>query len=226
MCNSLGTTKKKHKLCAVYWVLANLPHSSLSSIYLAVLCKSNDVKTYGYGKVLEPLLRDPRTLEEVYMSKVQYRVQWLTIWELTAYLLSLRVSQGSTIACFAQERVVIFNYVKLHLVLSACEQKNKRHLNKTFWGEERLCFHKQLNSFSRHLWLYSRSCSQYFGGYCPKRAVSLLSITCIKTTFYIGLPEYSYSEVVRQDKQTSCVTTHTHFPLCIVMTLFLIQKAK
>lgn len=65
MCNPLGTTKKKHKPCAVYWVLANLPHSSLSSIYLAVLCKSNDVKTYGYGKVLEPLLRDPRTLEEL-----------------------------------------------------------------------------------------------------------------------------------------------------------------
>lgn len=34
-CNPLGTSRKKHKLCAVYWVLANLPpgsHSSLSSI--------------------------------------------------------------------------------------------------------------------------------------------------------------------------------------------------
>lgn len=65
MCNPLDTSRKKHKLCAVYWVLANLPHSALSSIYLAVLCKSNDVKTYGYDKVSEPLLRDLQTLEEL-----------------------------------------------------------------------------------------------------------------------------------------------------------------
>lgn len=68
MCNPLGTLRKKHKLCAIYWMLANLPHgshSSLSSIYLAVLCKSNDVKTYGYDKVSEPLLRDLQTLEEL-----------------------------------------------------------------------------------------------------------------------------------------------------------------
>lgn len=57
-CNPLGTSRKKHKLCSVYWILGNLPpgsHSSLSSIYLAVLCKSCDVKTYGYKTVLEPL---------------------------------------------------------------------------------------------------------------------------------------------------------------------------
>ena len=67
-CNPLGTSRKKHKLCAVYWVLANLPpgcHSSLSSIYLSVLCKSDDVKTYGYDKVFEPLLQDLKTLEEL-----------------------------------------------------------------------------------------------------------------------------------------------------------------
>lgn len=66
-CNPLGTSKKKHKLCGVYWILGNLPpgsHSSLSSIYLAVLCKSDDVKTYGFDKVLEPLLNDLKTLED------------------------------------------------------------------------------------------------------------------------------------------------------------------
>lgn len=66
-CNPLGTSRKKHKLCGVYWVLGNLPpgsHSALSSIYLAVLCKSVNVKTYGYHKVLEPLLQDVKILED------------------------------------------------------------------------------------------------------------------------------------------------------------------
>ncbi len=48
--NSLGTSKKKHRLCAVYWVLANLDskyRSALHSIQLALLCKVNTVKEHG-----------------------------------------------------------------------------------------------------------------------------------------------------------------------------------
>ena len=66
ICNPLGTSRKKHKICAVYWTLSNLPpgyHSSLSSIHLALLCRSEDVSRYGYEKVLEPLLQDLVTLE-------------------------------------------------------------------------------------------------------------------------------------------------------------------
>ncbi|XP_034087444.1 uncharacterized protein LOC117556249 isoform X1 [Gymnodraco acuticeps] len=75
ICNPLGTSRKTHKLCGVYWVLGNLPpgsHSTLNSIYLAVLCKSDDVKTYGYGKVLEPLLQDLSILEQhgVFISQL------------------------------------------------------------------------------------------------------------------------------------------------------------
>lgn len=62
VCNCLGTSRhKKHKVCGVYWVLANLPRrykSSLSSIYLALLCKTEHVKIYGYNCVLEPLVKD------------------------------------------------------------------------------------------------------------------------------------------------------------------------
>lgn len=61
ICNLLGTSTKKHKVTAIYWVLADIPpvlRSTLSSIYLAVLCKANDVKKYGYSRVLEPLLDD------------------------------------------------------------------------------------------------------------------------------------------------------------------------
>ena len=67
LCNPLGTSQKKLKLCCIYWILNNLApgsYSALTSIYLAVLCKSDDVKAFGYGKILETLLHDLVTLEE------------------------------------------------------------------------------------------------------------------------------------------------------------------
>lgn len=65
LCNPLGTSRKKHKLCAIYWVIANLPvkYRSSSSIYLALVCKSVDAKTFGYDRIVEPLLRDLQLLE-------------------------------------------------------------------------------------------------------------------------------------------------------------------
>lgn len=75
VCNPLGTSRKKHKLCAIYWVIANLPvkyRSSLSSIYLALLCKSVDTKTFGFDRLVEPLLRDLQLLENegIYISRL------------------------------------------------------------------------------------------------------------------------------------------------------------
>ncbi len=67
ICNLLGTSRKKHKVTAVYWVLANVPselRSQLTSINLALLCKANDVKKFGYACILEPLLKDLSTLEK------------------------------------------------------------------------------------------------------------------------------------------------------------------
>lgn len=67
VCNPLGTSRRKHKLCGIYWTLSNLPsgsHSSLSSIYLAVLYKAVDVGKFGYDHVLRPLLHDVKILEE------------------------------------------------------------------------------------------------------------------------------------------------------------------
>lgn len=62
-----GTSSRKHKLCGIYWALGNLPpgsYSTLSSIYVAVLCKTNDLNKYGYDSVLRPLLHDIKTLEQ------------------------------------------------------------------------------------------------------------------------------------------------------------------
>lgn len=67
ICNPLGTSRKKHKVTALYWVLAEVPselRSQLTSINLALLCKANDVKKFGYATFLEPLLKDLIILEE------------------------------------------------------------------------------------------------------------------------------------------------------------------
>ena len=75
VCNPLGTSRKKHKICTLYWFLGNLPpgsNSSLSSIYLAALIKSDDVKLYGYNAVLEPLINDLVILEQhgIFVAKL------------------------------------------------------------------------------------------------------------------------------------------------------------
>ncbi len=65
--NPLGTSKKKHKMCAVYWVIANMPtkyRASLNTIQLALLCNTTTVKECGYAKVLDPLIRDLMSLEK------------------------------------------------------------------------------------------------------------------------------------------------------------------
>lgn len=49
MSNPLGTSKKKHKMSAVYWVIVNVPskyRSTLHCIQLPLLCKAY-IKEYG-----------------------------------------------------------------------------------------------------------------------------------------------------------------------------------
>lgn len=85
ICNPLGTSRKKHKVTAIYWVLADLPvkyRSALSSIYLAILCKSNDLKTFGYKQVIEPLLKDLNVLENqgFYISRLDTCVKGTVLY--------------------------------------------------------------------------------------------------------------------------------------------------
>ena len=80
ICNPLGTSRKKHKVTAVYWVFGNIPHSSrsnLNSVYLAFLCKAVDIKRFGYAQVLAPLLKDIAILERdgIYISAVGQNVK-------------------------------------------------------------------------------------------------------------------------------------------------------
>ena len=80
ICNPLGTSRKIHKFCAVYWVLANVPpkyRSALHAIQLAILVKVTDLRKYGYAAVLAPLLRDLHTLEKdgVFIERVGQNVR-------------------------------------------------------------------------------------------------------------------------------------------------------
>lgn len=73
--NPLGTSRKKHKLCAIYWVLGNLHpkyRSALHSIQLALLCKVSSLKDHGYGEILHHLLQDLVSLEQqgVYVEQL------------------------------------------------------------------------------------------------------------------------------------------------------------
>ena len=72
-------------MCAIYWVIANLPvrdRSSLCTIYLAALCKSQDVKTFGYSPILQPLLRDLKLLENqgIYINRLGTSVRGTVIY--------------------------------------------------------------------------------------------------------------------------------------------------
>ena len=78
--NPLGTSKLKHKMCAVYWVIANIPakyRSTLNSIQLALLCNTSTVKECDYAKVLQPLIYDLKILEQdgVYIESLGANVK-------------------------------------------------------------------------------------------------------------------------------------------------------
>lgn len=78
--NPLGTSRNKHKLCAVYWALGNLHskyRSSLHCIQLALLCKTSGIKDHGYGETLRPLLQDLVSLEQhgVYVEQLGVSVK-------------------------------------------------------------------------------------------------------------------------------------------------------
>ena len=127
ICNPLGTSHKKHKICGIYWNFSNLPpgsHSSLSSIYLALLCRSEDVRKYGYDRVLDPLLRDLVILEN----------QGIFIAQLGDFV-------KGTIQC------VIADNLGAHGVAGFIE---------SFAGEY-MCFHFWLESWSHQMSHHGRS---------------------------------------------------------------------
>lgn len=66
--NAVGTRVKKFKLLMFYYIIGNLPkicRSVLSAINLYAVAKSEDVATYGFDSILQPLLEDIHKLSTV-----------------------------------------------------------------------------------------------------------------------------------------------------------------
>lgn len=64
--NPLGSKRGVHKIGALYFVLRNLPpkfNSAVMNIHLVALFHTEDVKKYGFGPILHPLINDIKTLE-------------------------------------------------------------------------------------------------------------------------------------------------------------------
>ena len=111
ICNPLGTIRKKHKITAVYWVSADLPsllRSELNLIFLAILCKPEDVKRFGYCAMLEPLLKDLVYLEKqgLYVPAVGRRVKG-TVFSVVADYLGAH-SMGGFVESFSRSYVCRF----------------------------------------------------------------------------------------------------------------------
>lgn len=122
----------------MYWVLANLPKrykSSLSSIYLALLCKTEHVKIYGYNSVLEPLVKDIQYLETVgvFVEKLACNVKGTILYvaadnlaahSLAGYQESFNVGKFCRFClCSCEERLAMSEVVTLFYEHQICTMK-------------------------------------------------------------------------------------------------------
>ena len=63
--NVLGSRAGINKLCMFYFMIKNILNTaSLQHVHLALVAHSSDIKTYGFEKVMEPLICDLERLEK------------------------------------------------------------------------------------------------------------------------------------------------------------------
>jgi len=66
VCNPIGSRRGIHKICAFYFTVGNIAvkhRSQLRNIHLAMLLKYKYVRKFGYGRVIEPLIKDLEVLQ-------------------------------------------------------------------------------------------------------------------------------------------------------------------
>lgn len=149
VCNPLGTSRRKHKLCGIYWTLGNLPpgsHSSLLSINLAILCKTDDVNKYGYDRILYPLLQDVKTMEQdgvfiPFLGRcLKGTNQAVVADNLGAHgIVGFKESfSGGYICRFCTGTKTDIQLKEVKSGLFSLRTKDEWH--KLFWGEKSLCY--------------------------------------------------------------------------------------
>ena len=65
--NPLGNKTIKHKMSCFYFQIGNIPpkcRSQLADIHLLIVCPATMIKSYGYRRLLRPLIDDVKILEE------------------------------------------------------------------------------------------------------------------------------------------------------------------
>lgn len=161
ICNPLGTSRNKHKVTAVYWVPLNLPakfRSSLSSIQLAALGRSEDVKHYGFERFFAPLLRDISVLEKdgIYVEAKRHNVKGtifcvcadnLAAHGLAGFQESFSVSNFCRFCVVSRE--TLQQTPRLDCQLRTPEQHNLLLKNKQ--GDTAVCGVKGECALSKHL---------------------------------------------------------------------------
>ena len=76
VCNPVGASKVKHKLACFYFYLGNIGSkhfSVLRNIFPVLLIESKKLKQHGYKKVLEPLIKDIKNLENSGIAIVNHK---------------------------------------------------------------------------------------------------------------------------------------------------------
>ncbi|XP_072047514.1 uncharacterized protein [Amphiura filiformis] len=128
--NPLANKAPTLKLGGFYFVIGNLSpkyRSKLHVIQLAMLCKSKHIKRYGFKKVLVPLIRDLKVLEEegILVSKdgvdhlIQGTVSYVSADNLGAHGIGGFMENFSTVQRFCRFCNVSKNNIKEHYRMSA-----------------------------------------------------------------------------------------------------------
>lgn len=139
--NPLGTSRKKHKQTAIYWVLGNLHpkyRSSLQSIQLALLCKANTIKDHGYSEILRPLVQDLVFLEQqgIYVEQLGATVKGtvlivaadnLAAHSLGGFFESFTVSQVCRF-CMAKREEIQHKEVRTGLFQPRTKESHDKHV--------------------------------------------------------------------------------------------------
>lgn len=92
--NPLGTSHKIHRLCAVYWVLANVPpkyRSALHAIQLAKVVKVTDLHKYGYAAVLHSTVLHFCVMFILWKKMVSSLKEWVRISEAPSFVFLLTI---------------------------------------------------------------------------------------------------------------------------------------